>query len=163
MEDKKWKALLKRMKLEHIRRTAPGFFDLSGGYQMKVNPYTDKTANGLTKAVEDFINHLPDGMGEASRINSTGTPRQMGGVIKWSKSNTRKGIADIRGTYQGRSLSIETKIGRDRQSEAQIREQERIERSGGIYWIVKTFPQFLEQWQAAGFPVPDYDHIKMES
>lgn len=150
-----WKHLLKRMKLDYVKATAPGFFELSGCYEMKVKPYTDTTANGLTRCIEDFINHLPDGIGEASRINSTGTPRQMSdGKIKWSKSNTRKGIADIRATVKGRSISIEIKIGKDKQSEAQIKEQERIVRSGGVYIIAKSFPDFLDQWANEGFEIP---------
>lgn len=141
-----WKDLLKRLKLEHIKATAPGFFELSGGYQMKVKPYRDNTANGLTACIEDFINYI--GEGEASRINSTGTPRMINGVIKWSKSNTRNGLADVRGTYRGRSISVEVKIGRDRQSEAQIKEMQRIRRAGGIYIIATSFPQFLNEFTA---------------
>lgn len=150
-----WKALLKRMKLEHIKAKAPGFFDLSGGYTMQVKPYTDKTANGLTRCIEDFINNLPNGVGEATRQNSTGTPRQRpDGTIKWSKSNTRLGVSDIRGTYKGRALNIEVKIGRDTQSDAQKKEMERVRAAGGIYWIVTTFDDFLSQWIDAGFEVP---------
>lgn len=50
-----WQKDLKEMKLRHIEKTAPEFFKLSGGYKMKVNPYTDKTANGLTKCIVDYI------------------------------------------------------------------------------------------------------------
>lgn len=150
-----WKALLKQMKLDYIRSRAPGFFEQSGGYAMVIKPYSNATANGLTRCVEDFINHLPGGVGEATRQNSTGTPRQMpDGTIRWSKSNTRKGLADVRGTYRGRSLNIEIKIGRDRQSPAQVAEMDRIRKAGGIYWVVKTFPDFLAQWEAEGFEVP---------
>lgn len=152
-----WKELLKRLKMEHIKEAAPGFFELSGGYRMKVKPYTDKTANGLTAAIEDFINYLPGGCGEATRTNTMGTPRVVNGEVRWTKSNTRKGVADIRGTYNGKALNIEVKIGRDEQSEAQIKEMHRIRKAGGIYWVAKTFPDFLEQWIAAGFEVPAFD------
>jgi hypothetical protein len=155
-----WKALLKRMKLEHLKATAPAFFEQSGGYGYRINPYSDTTANGLTRCIEDYINHHPSGMGQATRVNSTGVPRQMpNGEIRWSKSNTRKGIADIIGSYGGRFLSIEVKIGRDKQSEAQIKEQERITKSGGLYFIAKTFPEFLEWWKGQGFDVPEYEPI----
>jgi hypothetical protein len=157
---KNHKRLLKQLKLDYIKRAAPGFFEASGGYEMGVKPYKDDTANGLTRCCEDFINHLPNGIGEASRINSTGTPRKMAsGEIRWSKSNTRKGLADIRATVQGRSISIEIKIGPDKQSEAQKKEEERITRSGGIYWVVKSFAHFLEQWEAAGFEVPAFGNV----
>lgn len=155
-----WKHLLKRMKLESIKAKAPGFFELSGGYAMQVKAYSDTTANGLTNCIEDFINHLPDGVGEACRQNSTGMPRQMpDGSIRWSTSNTRKGLADVRGTYKGRSLSIEVKIGRDKQSDAQEKEMERIIKSGGLYFIAKDFPSFLTWWEAQGFEVPVYEPI----
>lgn len=154
-----WKQLLKQMKLESIKTKSPDFFTLSGGYAMQVKPYSDTTANGLTRCIEDFTNNLPGGVGEATRINNTGVPRQMpDGSIRWSTSNTRKGLADVRGTYKGRSLNVEVKIGRDRQSPAQIKEMQRIRNAGGIYWVVKSFPDFLQLWQAEGFAVPSLDH-----
>ena len=155
----KYQELLKRMKLDNIKSKAPGFFEQSGGYGMKVKSYSDTSANGLTHCIEDFINFLPDGFGEATRTNSTGTPREINGQIRWSKSNTRKGQADIRGTYMGRSLSIEVKIGADKQSEAQIKEQERITRAGGLYYIATDFPSFLEWWQEQGFEVPEFEPV----
>lgn len=155
-----WKAILKRMKLDAIKAKAPGFFAESGGFDMQIKPFTDTTANGLTRCIETFINSLPGGVGEATRQNCTGTPRQMpDGSIRWSKSNARKGLADVRGTYKGRSLNVEVKIGRDRQSPAQIMEMERVRRAGGIYWIVTSFPDFLHQWQAEGFEVPELQTI----
>jgi hypothetical protein len=161
-KDMNWKELLKRIKLESIKAKAPGFFELSGGYNMRVDPYSDKTANGLTKCIEDFISNLPEGVGEATRQNSTGTPRQMpDGSIKWSISNVRKGLADVRATYKGRALNIEVKIGRDTQSDAQKKEMERVRKAGGIYWIAKTFEDFLEQWINEGFEVPEYDNLKL--
>lgn len=157
----KWQELLRRMKLESIKSKAPGFFELSGRYELKTKPYSDTTANGLTRCVEDFINNYPGEVGEASRINSTGTPRKMhDGSIKWSNSNTKKGIADIKGTFRGKALNIEVKIGRDRQSEVQRKEQERIIKAGGIYWLVNNFPQFLELWQREGFEIPNYEPMK---
>jgi hypothetical protein len=50
-----WKADLKRMKLDHIAKTAPGFFLASGGYSMEVAPYRDNTANSLSKAIMDWL------------------------------------------------------------------------------------------------------------
>lgn len=145
-----WKALLRRLKLEHIKKVSPSFFEQSGGYSYKTAPYSDKTANNLTTAIVDFINNI--GGGGASRINSTGMPRVgSDGVVRWTKSTTRKGIADIRGTYEGRSLSIEVKIGTDRQSEAQVAEMHRIRQAGGLYFIATDFPSFLS-WFLQTFP-----------
>jgi hypothetical protein len=51
-----WKQQLKELKLQDIAKRAPDFFELSGGKKMKVKNYCDKTANGLTAAIVDFIN-----------------------------------------------------------------------------------------------------------
>ena len=50
MED--WKKLLKRMKLNSIKEKAPGFFIVSGGYDMIVKPYR---TGGLAKLLKKFI------------------------------------------------------------------------------------------------------------
>jgi hypothetical protein len=50
-----WKAELKRLKLAYIERTAPGFYKASGGDTMQIKPYSDRTANGLTTCVCDWI------------------------------------------------------------------------------------------------------------
>jgi hypothetical protein len=108
-----------------------------------VKPIKTTTANGLTRAICDFLNlsgHF------ATRINNTGTwvrekAHKDGGYFR--PSTQVKGIADINATIKGRSVAIEVKIGKDRQSDAQRQYQERIERSGGTYWIVKDFDQFF--------------------
>jgi hypothetical protein len=64
---------------------------------------------------------------------------------KWTKGTGTKGSADISATINGRSVKIEIKYGKDRQSEAQIRYQEMIEKAGGTYLIVKSFDDFI-QW-----------------
>jgi ribosomal 50S subunit-recycling heat shock protein len=102
------------------------------------------TANGLTRAIVDFLNlsgHF------ATRINNTGTwVKEKAHVNKgyYRPSTQVKGIADINSTINGRTVAIEVKIGKDRQSDAQKAFQDRIERSGGTYWIVKDFDQFYE-------------------
>jgi len=88
-------------------------------------PYTDRSANGLTKAICDYI-RLSGGY--ATRINTTGQLR--GG--KWIPGTTRKGTADIHAVYKGYHLSIEVKIGKDRQSIQQRQtEEEEATRAGG--------------------------------
>lgn len=109
-----------------------------------VKPIKTTTANGLTKAIVDFLNlsgHF------ATRINNTGTwvrekAHKDGGYFR--PSTQVKGIADINSTINGRTVAIEIKVGKDRQSDAQKQYQDRIERSGGTYWIVKDFDQFYE-------------------
>jgi hypothetical protein len=109
--------------------------------------YKTTTANGLTKAVVDFLNfsgHF------ATRINNQGTWvsdkfKKGGGFYR--PSTQVKGIADIDALIKGYKVAIEIKIGADRQSPAQKEYQERIERAGGYYWIVKDFDSFFEMYR----------------
>jgi hypothetical protein len=64
--------------------------------------------------------------------------------VTWTKGTTTAGSADISATIRGRSVKIEVKVGKDRQSEAQKRYQESIERAGGVYMIARDFDTFVE-------------------
>lgn len=110
-----------------------------------LNTYTDKTANGLTRCIVDFIR---SNGGQAERINTTGMPiiRQLPSgrtETTWRKGNTTKGSADISAIIDGKSVKIEVKIGPDRQSEAQKKYQKAVEAAGGMYFIAKSFDDFL--------------------
>jgi hypothetical protein len=139
-----WKLLLKRMKLDNIKEKAPNFFIASGGYEMKVKPYRDDSANHLTNTIIDFITFSG---GDANRINTQGQLRKIKGEMKWTHGSTRRGTADIHAIFQGRHISIEIKIGNDRQSEAQIKESERVRNAGGLYFVAKNMDSFLEWWE----------------
>lgn len=120
----------------------------------RVTPkYTDKTANGLTKCIVDFLNMSGY---QAERISTTGryidnktvVTDSMGfqktiGSGKWIPGSGTKGSADISATIKGKSVKIEVKIGKDRQSDAQKKYQESIERAGGIYFIARNFDDFF--------------------
>ena len=124
------------------------------------NTYRDDTANGLTRLIIDCIRH--DG-GQAERINTTGIPidtrqevtdilghRHMIGSLTWRKGGSTVGSADISATINGRSVKIEVKIGKDRQSEAQRRYQQAIEQAGGLYFIARNFTEF-HSWYRQNF------------
>jgi hypothetical protein len=64
---------------------------------------------------------------QGSGLRDTGTP----------------GSADISATIYGRSVKIEVKIGKDKQSVVQKQYQLMIEAAGGIYIISKTFDDFI--------------------
>jgi hypothetical protein len=115
--------------------------------------YSDKTANGLTKCIIHFVK--ANGY-QAERISNTGryidnskvVTDSMGfqkriGSGQYIKGTGTNGTADISATIKGRSIKLEVKIGADRQSEAQKKYQEDIERAGGIYIIVKDFDEFM--------------------
>jgi hypothetical protein len=147
-----WKKSLKTLKLEHIKRKSPGFFEASGGYSMKLKPYNDTTSNGLTKCIIDWI--IYSGW-DANRINTQGQVRKerielaFGNYrdnITYTPSTTRKGTADIHAVVKGRHISIEVKIGRDKQSEYQSKEQQRVTNAGGIYYIAKDMQSFVDWW-----------------
>jgi hypothetical protein len=112
--------------------------------------YKDQTANGLTKAICDWINLHGY---QAERINTMGVAREKkttGGKVigvTWTRGTSTAGSADISATIKGRSVKIEVKIGRDRQSEAQKRYQENIERAGGVYYIARDFDEFVEWYE----------------
>lgn len=114
---------------------------------LTLTKFEDNTANGLTKAITSFIKF--NGY-QAERINTMGVAREKkrtdGKVIgvTWTKSTSTNGSADISATIRGRSVKIEVKVGKDRQSEAQKRYQESIERAGGVYMIARDFDSFVE-------------------
>lgn len=116
--------------------------------------YTDRTANGLTRCITDFLQL--NGW-QAERIAVQGRcidktevvtdvlgGRKRIGSVSWIPGQMTPGSADISATIRGRSVKIEVKIGSDRQSEAQRKYQEAIERAGGTYVIARSFDQFIE-------------------
>ena len=140
--------LLKILSIEDNRKRYPTFPD----HLRPATKYTDTTANGLTKCIVDWINF--NGY-QAERISSTGryvdnrekyvnvlNQTVTIGSGKWIPGSTTKGTADISATIRGRSIKIEVKIGKDRQSEAQKKYQYDVERAGGIYIIAKNFEDF---------------------
>ena len=62
---------------------------------------------------------------------------------KWTYSQTRKGTADISATIKGRSVMIEIKVGRDKASDYQLREQELERKAGGVYEFISNPEQFI--------------------
>jgi hypothetical protein len=143
---------LKHLKQEAMLESYPSV----PKYALSAPKYEDKTANGLTKCIIEFLqlsNH------QAERINTMGRPidnrKQVTDVIgrtktigsmTWGKSTATKGSADISATIQGRSVKIEVKIGKDRQSQDQKIYQDNIEKSGGQYWIAKNFDDFIKKY-----------------
>ena len=108
----------------------------------------DTTANGLTRCIIDFIRLHG---GQAERISITGRAHEVrnsaGRIVdvKWTKSHMTIGTADISATIGGRSVKIEVKVGRDRQSNAHREYQRQVEAAGGLYFIARTFEGFV-QW-----------------
>lgn len=122
--------------------------------QVTGRQHRDDTANGLTQCIISYLHYKG---WQAERINTTGVPidrreqvrdimghtRYIGG-IEWRKGGATVGSADISATVKGRSVKIEVKIGRDRQSEAQRQYQKQVEQAGGTYYIARDFTSFVD-------------------
>lgn len=121
-------------------------------HALPIPKYSDKTANGLTKCIVDFINYSSH---QAERISTAGRyidesivvtdvlgrQRKIGSG-KYIPSNSTKGSADISATIKGMSVKIEVKM-KDKQSEHQKKYQKNIEAAGGQYWLVHNFDEFI--------------------
>jgi hypothetical protein len=104
--------------------------------------YDDRTANGLTVCIIDFIQIIK--RQQAERFHSSGIPfiDPKTGNQKYAKPITTTGTADIHATIKGKSVKIEVKIGSDKQSQAQKEYQRSIERADGVYYVAKSFASF---------------------
>ncbi len=145
--------ILKEKALEESRRRHPSLPE----HARYVYRYNDRSANALTRCVIDWLRFNGH---QAERISNTGRPvdgrkryvdavgfqRQIGNVT-WIPGQGTPGTADISATIDGRSVKIEIKHGRDRQSEAQKRYQEAVEAAGGTYIITRTFEDFYEWYK----------------
>lgn len=139
---------LKSLKQEALIAKHPNFPPSA----IPVPTYTDKTANGLTKMVIDWLQLNGH---QAERINTMGVARVNKGPkdesfnrnftsVIWTPSGSTKGSADISSVINGFSVKFEVKIGKDRQSEAQRKYEADVKKAGGFYFIVKDFNQFYE-------------------
>ena len=144
MTNKEVNKLIGNMKLHHMMSSDTNI----PLHAIPLPKFDCSKTNDLTKAILEFCkysNHY------ARRISSEGRYR-MGTVYKRPNGSFRgpgqfipgqnKGIADIMMTASGKTIWIEVKVGRDRQSEVQKDFENNIKNSGGEYWIIKTFEQF---------------------
>jgi len=148
--------MLRELYLQDSRRRHPNFPDRG-----RITPaYTDKTANGLTRCIIDFLNlsgHQAERISCTGRLidkcktftDSLGNLRTIGSTQFIPTSGT-KGTADISATINGKSVKIEVKTGNDRQSVYQKQYQQQIEAAGGIYFVAKSFQQCY-QWDVKTF------------
>jgi hypothetical protein len=115
---------------------------------------TDKTANGLTKAIMKYMTAIG---GHGNRIQSQGQyvpdrKEKVDGrsvvsmVGGWRAGTTKRGTADLMCAYAGVVVMVEVKIGRDRQSEHQKNYQLEIEGAGVPYLIARNFEQFTKDF-----------------
>jgi hypothetical protein len=147
---------LKQLKLDEYRRQYPNVPE----HALKQPKYSDKSANGLTKCVIDFLTlsgHF------AERVNSMGRmidgrktytdvigQKKTIGSMKYIPSTGHVGTADVHSEINveinGNKIPIavkwEVKIGKDRQSD----DQKKYESKVGNYFIVKSFDDFYNKY-----------------
>jgi hypothetical protein len=89
--------------------------------------------NGITKLIVDYIHYIYPKSSTFQRISSEGKWRKGIGYIP----SENKGLSDAEGMVNGRFLSLELKVGKDRQQESQKKRQIKVENDGGIYYLCK--------------------------
>jgi hypothetical protein len=140
------------MMMEASRISHPNLPD----YARIIKIPTDSSANGLTKLVIKWIELHG---GQAERINTMGRMvdkrkivtdvlgrKGMIGSMSYIPTTGTRGSADVSATVQGRSIKLEIKIGKDRQSDAQKAYEASVTKAGGIYLIVRSMDEFIEWW-----------------
>ena len=130
-----WKQRYNAAHLKHTTERTPSV--VADGFYTPPQIPKVATANGLTRFIENYINWMG---WRATRINTTG--RVVGG--RYIYGTTRRGTADISATVQGRSIMFEIKVGKDKPSEHQLKEQAKERAAGGEYYFVSTPEQFFE-------------------
>ena len=108
-------------------------------YKVK-KKFRDDKANDLTKLIVAWckVNGF-----FASRINTQGTYDAKHKIYR--RTTSRKGMADITAVINGRHVSIEVKVGKDKPREEQLKVAEEIKNAGGIYIFIHSFDEFLKQ------------------
>lgn len=134
---------LNALKEEYNAAKYPNVAQTRGFYAKK---YKDTSANALTAAIVVYLTLIG---GYATRQQSMGVKRKVKGREVWTLGTTKRGAADINAMFQGRSLQVEVKYGKDRLSDKQKATAAQITRAGGVYIVAKSFDHFIEQFQKA--------------
>ncbi|MEI6048845.1 MAG: hypothetical protein WCS03_08095 [Bacteroidota bacterium] len=151
--------VLRELAITHSRNRHPNLPEAA----RCTKSYNDRTANGLTKCIIDFLNFSGH---QAERINCTGKmidntkiitdvlgDRRSIGSVKWLPTSGQRGTADISSTIKnkdgiGISVKFEVKIKKDVQSSFQKAYQADIERAGGRYFLCHNFDEFLTYYNS---------------
>ncbi|MBA4301278.1 MAG: hypothetical protein C0433_14425 [Cyclobacterium sp.] len=112
-------------------------------YAIRKKTFHDQRANDLTQAIISFFTVIG---GMAERVSNTGRQIDRKGSTIWIYGTGKNGTADICSVWEGLSIKVEVKAGKDRQSEAQKAYQEQIRKAGGIYLIARSFDGFLYEF-----------------
>ena len=110
-------------------------------YPMKAVNYfnASRPARLLTEVILKYVKLS----GGSARENVAGGLKKGAKGWEYVHSWQKTGVADVTVMYDGRVMEVEIKI-KDRQSEAQKKYQQEMEKVGVPYHIVKDFDQFIE-------------------
>jgi hypothetical protein len=114
------------------------------GHAIPKASYSDRTANGLTRCIIDWIRLNG---GHAERVANTGRLIGTGRRRRWIPGTGTNGTADVHAVKGGRFVAIEVKVGRDRQSRVQQQYQAAVTVTGGAYIIATSFQNFVQLWE----------------
>ena len=142
-------ALQRLQELDHQRKLEA--YPNTPRYAIAITRFNDKTSNGLTQCILRWLElhgHY------CTRINTMGRQLPTTTIVdvigrahvtqgKWIPGTTKRGTADVHSCINGRHVSIEVKVRKDRMSNEQHKTKEAIERCGGVYFIAKDFDSFL--------------------
>ena len=115
-----------------------------GGSQYKERKKRQTKTAATTSAIVDWLRLNG---AAAWTVDVQGTVRVVKGRQIRTFSNTTRGVPDIEACYKGMYLGIEVKTGYDKQSEQQIKFENRIKEAGGVYFVAKDFDDFLDKIQ----------------
>lgn len=124
-----------------------------------IHKYSDVTANGLEKAICDWIN-FNGGVAERVKnqgrcLDNTKQVKDYLGITRTIGSKTyipgtgTNGSSDVhaliltKNLKKSISVKIEVKIKSDKLSKAQKEYRDKIEAAGGLFWEIKTFSMFM--------------------
>jgi hypothetical protein len=147
------KELLQSLYMKYMKAKYPSVPE----HGIPIEKWGDGSANDLTKTIIKFLTYIGC---QAERINNTGIYRdgkktvtdvigrkRVIGSGKWTKGTGTQGTADISATVLGRSVKIEVKHGKDRQSQAQKDYESSVTRAGGKYFLAKDFDNFINEFR----------------
>jgi len=101
--------------------------------------------SATNETTKQILQYLFDQRVFAWRQNTVGIPTERG----W-RTAAKTGVADILAVLpkNGRLLAVEVKTGRDTLRPEQLGFGRNIEAMGGVYLVVKDFPDFLDKWNS---------------
>ena len=155
MKKKKSITKLNELELSHLKEKYPNtpVFALEGTIKNK-----DATANELEKSICKFLTlsgHQAERIKNMGRmLDNTKVVKDIMGINRtigskqYIRGTGTNGTADISATIKGRSVKIEVKIGKDKQSEQQREYELDIINAGGQYWIAKDFDSFYFHYES---------------